>query len=102
MSLTVTVTSEVGVGGTISLAVAGTPDPAKRLDILWISGLALDPASVFSLPGGAAAGACAEGGAGAVAGAGAGACWAQQQDVVIVRGAGVSLASGDNLITWTH
>ena len=96
MSLTVTVTSEVGVGGTISLAVAGTPDPAKRLDILWISGLALDPASVFSLPGGAAAGACAEGGAGA------GACWAQQQDVVIVRGAGVSLASGDNLITWTH
>ena len=96
MSLTVTVTSEVGVGGSISLAVAGTPDPAKRLDILWISGLALDPASVFSLPGGAAAGACAEGGAGA------GACWAQQQDVVIVRGAGVSLASGDNLITWTH
>ena len=96
MSLTVTVTSEVGVGGTISLAVAGTPDPTKRLDILWISGLALDPASVFSLPGGAVAGACAEGGAGA------GACWAQQQDVVIVRGAGVSLASGDNLITWTH
>ena len=96
MSLTVTVTSEVGVGGTISLAVTGTPDPAKRLDILWISGLALGPASVFSLPGGAAAGACAEGGAGA------GACWAQQQDVVIVRGAGVSLASGDNLITWTH
>ena len=96
MSLTVTVTSEVGVGGSISLAVAGTPDPGKRLDILWISGLALDPASVFSLPGGAAAGACAEGGAGA------GACWAQQQDVVIVRGAGVSLASGDNLITWTH
>ena len=96
MSLTVTVTSEVGVGGTISLAAAGTPDPAKRLDILWISGLALDPASVFSLPGGVAAGACAEGGVGA------GACWAQQQDVVIVRGAGVSLASGDNLITWTH
>ena len=96
MSLAVTVTSEVGVGGSISLAVAGTPAPAKRLDILWISGLALDPASVFSLPGGAAAGACAEGGAGA------GACWAQQQDVVIVRGAGVSLASGDNLITWTH
>ena len=54
MSLTVTVTSEVGVGGSISLAVTGTPDPAKRLDILWISGLALDPASVFSLPGGAA------------------------------------------------
>ena len=96
MSLTVTVTSEVGVGGSISLAVAGTPDPSKRLDILWISGLALGPASVFSLPGGIAAGACAEGGAGA------GACWAQQQDVVIVRGAGVSLASGDNLITWTH
>ena len=94
MSLAVTVTSEVGVGGSVSLAVAGTPDPGKRLDILWISGLALGPASVFSLPGGAAAGACAEGGAGA--------CWAQQQDVVIVRGAGVSLAPGDNVITWTH
>ena len=96
MRLAVTVTSEVGVGGSVSLAVAGTPDPGKRLDILWISGLALGPASVFSLPSGAAAGACAEGGAGA------GACWAQQQDVVIVRGAGVSLAPGDNVITWTH
>ena len=96
MRLAVTVTSEVGVGGSVSLAVAGTPDPGMRLDILWISGLALGPASVFSLPGGATAGACAEGGAGA------GACWAQQQDVVIVRGAGVSLAPGDNVITWTH
>ena len=91
-SASVRVDTEVDVEGMITITVTNTVE--NKLSVVWVAGLSLTPGSSFLLPGDVTALGCGEGAASEP-------CWTQQQGVVILRNANISLQSEEIKITWT-
>ena len=91
-SASIRVDTEVDIEGTITITMTNTVE--NKLSVVWVAGLSLTPGSSFLLPGDVTAPRCGEE-------ADSEPCWTQQQGVVILRNANITLKSEEIKITWT-
>ena len=90
VTASVRVESRVDTEGAITITMMGSVK--KTLNVIWVAGLNLSQTSTFSLPGGVTASKCDDT---------SDTCWTQQQGVVILRNANITLESGEIIITWS-